>query len=89
MTADEQKALKDAAGYAAAGRVRYSPHAQKRIEERCGGADNNVLAAIKSATKCTAQDNGRYRLTGGVDIDGDDMTVIILFDDGVLVVTLF
>ena len=30
-----------------------------------------------------------WRIDGGKDLDGDDLTVIVLFEDGVVVVTVF
>lgn len=50
----------------------------------------HVLAAIASATKATEQANGRIRVEGGRDLDGDDLTVVCKLEpSGVLVITLF
>lgn len=65
------------------------PHVRQRLSER--GATIKCLArALQTAkTAMYQQENGRWRLEGGVDTDGDDLTLIIEVRDGVLVVTLF
>jgi hypothetical protein len=46
--------------------------------------------ALQTAKSAFYQsENGRWRLEGGIDSDGDELTLIVEFRDGVLVVTLF
>lgn len=40
------------------------------------------------ATRCAVQANGRWKLESQ-DLDADDLTLIVVVDDGVLVITLF
>ena len=41
-----------------------------------------------AAARATLQDNERWRLDGR-DFDGDDLTLIVVFEAGVVVVTVF
>lgn len=43
---------------------------------------------MSRARECCEQDNGRWRVVGD-DLSGDELTAVVVFDDGVLVVTLF
>ena len=46
--------------------------------------------ALLGATSATEQrDRGCWRVQGGVDLDGDDLTVIVALEADVVVVTLF
>jgi hypothetical protein len=65
------------------------PHARKRLAER--GATKRCLArALQTATVATYQpENGRWRLDGGVDSEGDALALIVELREGVLIVTLF
>lgn len=82
------EALKDVRGYAAAGRVRFSGHAYRRMDER-GATKQDVIVACVSATKCKrGTEPGRWKATGP-DLDGEDLTVVVAFEEGLLIVTLF
>jgi hypothetical protein len=48
----------------------------------------DVRHALMGARACAAQPNGRYKVAGP-DFDGDDLHVVVVIEDGVLVVTLF
>lgn len=65
------------------------PHVRQRMVER--GVTLKCLArALQTATTAHYQpDSGRWRLDGGVDSDGDALTLVVEVRDGVLVVTLF
>ena len=58
------------------------------MRERNATAED-IRAAIKTSTSCTAAQEERWRLDGGTDLDGEALSVIVILDDGVLVVTLF
>ena len=80
--------LVDIRGYAAANRIRLTGHASLRMQQR--GADfRDVRSALMTATACTLQDNGSWRLDGGLDRDGEELTVIAAIEQGVVVITVF
>jgi hypothetical protein len=82
------EALADIRGYATANRIRLTGHASLRMQQR--GADfRDVRSALMTATACTAQENGAWRVEGGVDRDGDDLTVVAALEQGVVVITVF
>lgn len=88
MTKDE--ALRDVRGLAAAGRVRFTRHARTRAAERAGGStvgELHVIHALKQAATCTANDD-KWRVTGP-DLDGDELTAVVVLEAGVIVVTVF
>jgi hypothetical protein len=50
----------------------------------------DIAAALATATSATFQsDRDTWRIDGGLDLDGDELTVIVAFEDGVVVVTVF
>ncbi len=63
-------------------------HAMDRAEERNIGR-KDVRNALTGATAATLQDNGRWYITGGVDLDGVTVTLVVKVVGGILVVTLF
>ena len=64
------------------------PHVRQRLSER-GATIKCLCRSLQTAKKATLQDNGRWRLDGGVDSDGEELSLIVELRDGVLVVTLF
>jgi hypothetical protein len=56
-------------------------------ERRAGLVD--VRMALASATAAMTQDRGGWRVEGGRDRDGDDLTVIVDIEADVIVITLF
>lgn len=87
MTPAEQAALADVHGYAGANRIKLTRHAQERMEQR-GTRLRELRAILISAPSCSAQPSGRWRVHG-VDGDGDGLDVIVVLEDGLIVVTLF
>lgn len=87
MTSAEAQILADVRGYALAGRVRFTRHAWLRVDER-QATQGDVLHALTAAERCRGVGEERWRVEGK-DRDGDDLTVIVVLEDGVLVVTLF
>jgi hypothetical protein len=82
------EALRHIRGYAAAGRVRFVHHAYQRMDER-GATVRDVIKACANATQCTrAAQADRWKATGP-DLDGDELTVVVAIEDGLLVITLF
>lgn len=84
------EALQLIRGYALANRYRIHPHAWDRLR----GVGRNVLTteedllhALRNATRARFQpDNERWRVDGP-DMDGDDLTVVVVIEDGLLIIT--
>jgi hypothetical protein len=53
-----------------------------------GARREDALHALAQAAACTEAESGRWRVTGN-DLDGDELTAIVVLENGVLVVTLF
>jgi hypothetical protein len=82
------EALRDIKGYASANRFNIHPHALKRARER-GATRAHIQAALTNATTCVVgQMPGRWEVVG-TDLDGDPLKLAVVFEDGLLVITLF
>ncbi|MGA8893034.1 MAG: DUF4258 domain-containing protein [Anaeromyxobacteraceae bacterium] len=81
------QALADIRGYAAGGRIRILRHAWQRMGER-GVRYEDVRHALVGARRCRAADQGRWKVTGD-DLDGDELTLVVSIEEGVVVVTVF
>lgn len=88
MTSEEAQALADIQGLASAGRIMISRHADQRMHER-GATFDDVREALVTATSCQAQPATRWRVEGGCDCDGDELTLVVTIELAVVVVTLF
>ncbi len=57
--------------------------------ERAGGGagEAHVRYALANAERCYAVENDRWRVTGP-DLDGDELSAIVVIEDGVIVVTV-
>jgi hypothetical protein len=75
-------------GHAQANRISYTRHARMRMEQR-GARRADVRSALITGTAGAAEPDDRWEVTGGVDLDGDDLTVVLVIADGLVVVTLF
>ncbi len=80
------QALTEIRGYASAGRVRFTRHALQRMAQR-GAREADVLYALTNAAGCVA-DGVNWKATGP-DMDGDELTAIVVIEGGLLVVTVF
>ena len=87
MTPAEAQALADIRGYALAGRIELSPHAEERMRERHVTYED-LRCALTGATNCRARPEDRWRVEGS-DSEGDELSVVVVIEDGVVVVTLF
>ena len=85
---DDQQALAEVKRLAIARRVSFTKHAYDRMRER-GAVVADVLAALSSATRAQHETGYKYRVTGGVDRDGDELSVIVAIEADLLVVTIF
>jgi len=71
------------------GRVLYTQHARIRMIER-GARRRDVENALLDATTATRQsDRDNWRVEGGADLDGDELTVIVALEADVVIVTVF
>lgn len=86
MTATE--ALAEIKAKAAGGQVRFTAHAYLRMRDRSATA-RDVVRALVTATRASEDGVSKYKVSGGSDLDGDDLTVIVVLEADVLVVTLF
>ena len=53
-----------------------------------GVSFRDVKHALMVATRSSVQPNGRWRLVSQ-DLDGDELSLIVFVDDGILVITIF
>jgi hypothetical protein len=67
--------------------VRFTLHALDRMDER-GVRRVDVTHALTSAKACRAQGDGKWKVTGG-DLDGDELTVIVVIEADAIVVTVY
>lgn len=86
---NDAKALGEIQWLARLDRIVITSHARRRREER-GATEADVRNALLTATAAFRQaDRDNWRVEGGVDIDGDDLTLICDIEADVIVVTLF
>ena len=82
------EALDAIRGHAAANRIETKVHARQRMRER-NVSHADLRHALMTAARCRLQPaNQRWRVDGA-DLDGDELTVIVVIDGGAVVVTLF
>lgn len=91
MTAAELTALREARGYASAGRIQILPHARARMIQR-GATPYDVRRALSSATKCVDQraDRSRdadWRLVG-LDGRGNPWCCAVSFEGSLVLFTV-
>ena len=85
----DERALVQIHRLARAGRVVVSRHAYERMDER-GAEETDVINALVTSTAAIWQPARlTWRVTGGVDIEGDVLTVVVDITADVVVVTLF
>lgn len=86
---NDAEALAEIRRLARLARVVITPHARKRMIERFA-TEQDVYKALRTATAAVRQEErGNWRVAGGVDLDGDDLTLICDLDNDVVVVTVF
>ncbi len=88
MMSEEAQALADIQGLASAGRIVVSRHADQRMDER-GATFDDVREALVTATSCRIEPASRWKVEGGCDCDGDELTLVVTIELAVVVVTLF
>jgi hypothetical protein len=63
-------------------------HAADRARERNIGKED-IRNALGGSTSATLQDNGRWYVSGGADLEGDAVNFAVSFERGLVIVTLF
>jgi hypothetical protein len=63
-------------------------HAADRAQERNLDIDD-IRNALRGSTAAALQDNGRWKVSGGSDLEGEPIAFIVQFERGLLIVTLF
>jgi hypothetical protein len=81
------EALDTIRGYAVASRIEYSPHARREMAD-AHATYADVRAVLVGATRAALQANDRWKVAGP-DQDGDERVVVLVIEDGLLVVTVF
>jgi len=85
----DAKALAEIQRLVRLGRIIITPHANRRMNER-GANEWDICKALLTATAAVYQEGrGNWRVEGGVDTDGDDLTLICDLEADAIVVTLF
>ena len=79
--------MEDIRGYAAARRVRVLSHGRDRMSQR-GVTYGDLVHALMNTMDCEEGENGRWKVCSR-DISGEPLTVILLFQDGLLIVTVY
>lgn len=86
---NDAKALAEIQRLAWLGRIEFTWHAYRRMDER-NASDLDVRRALRTATAAIRQAaRGNWRVEGGVDTYGNELTLICDLDDNVIVVTVF
>ncbi|MBL8605161.1 MAG: DUF4258 domain-containing protein [Myxococcales bacterium] len=85
---DPEQALREIRRYAIANQIRYSGHALLRMAQR-RISRQDVRAGLVSATRCIPEPGGRWHTMGGLDLDGVELEVVVVFEDGLFVISTF
>lgn len=86
---NDAKALGEIRRLAQQDRIVYSDHAQVRMSER-NARPSDVRHALLTATAAVRQaDRENWRVLGGVDRGGDDLTAVVDIWADLVVVTIF
>lgn len=83
-----QDALREAVLSGRLNRFEVSGHAFLRMRQRHVTRED-IASALRSAQSATAQHDERWKLAGGIDCDGDALSVVVAFEAGTIVVTIF
>jgi len=86
---NDARALAEIRRLAGLDRIVISRHANQRMNDR-GATEPDVRKALLTATAAIHQtDRDNWRVEGGMDTDGDDLTLVCDIGVNVIVVTLF
>jgi hypothetical protein len=81
-------ALAEAKRIAATGVFFISNHAALRMRQRTVKRPD-IQAAIASAVSAADQGNEKWLVEGGLDTQGDGLTLVVLLDGGMMIVTVY
>ncbi|HEX7670147.1 MAG TPA: DUF4258 domain-containing protein [Polyangiaceae bacterium] len=82
------QALAEARRAGVTGRFYVVAHARDRQRQR-GMQRADIQEGLRTAIRADAQENHRWRLFGGRDLGGDNLTLIVVFENGVVVITVY
>lgn len=77
---------------AAARRISLTRHARERMRPvpfGRGCSFEDLCCALRSATECKPGEEPERWIASGADLDGDELSVVLVIQDDLLVVTLF
>jgi hypothetical protein len=63
-------------------------HALQRADER-QLRRKDIRKALAEATQAALQDNARWHVSGGTDLDGEPVTLVVKLYRGLVIITLF
>ncbi len=81
------EALREAALAGRAQQFEVSRHALQRMGER-NVTRLDICSALKTATSATCENETKWRLAGGHDLDGDAIELVVVLTGRCLVVTV-
>lgn len=87
---DSGEALRAVRGLARANRIRLTVHAEREAAE-CGARPEDIRCALVHAKSIRASGPGRasdWTVTG-TDLDGDDLEIALIIQDGLLIITVY
>lgn len=70
-------------------RIAITRHADARMRERNATRADVANALISASVARWQPDQSTYRVEGGVDLAGDELTVAVVIQDDLIVVTVF
>jgi hypothetical protein len=83
-----REALKEVQRLASKGYIRYVPHARQRMQQRRVKEVDVKNALLTAGAARWRTDHQRWEIVGGVDVDGDDLTVAVEIEADVVVITV-
>jgi hypothetical protein len=85
--AENEALLQQIRGYAKASRLSFTRHARERMGQR-GVGEQDVRKALVHANRCQeGNEPNRWKVTGP-DVDGDALDIVVVIDDGLLIITV-
>ena len=87
---DSEEALRVVRGLAEANRIRLTAHAEREAAE-CGATPGDIRCALVNAKSIHASgpDRASDWTVAGSDLDGDDLELALIIDDGLLIITVY
>jgi hypothetical protein len=87
---DSAEAVGAIRGLARANRIRLTAHAEREAAE-CGATPEDIRFALVNAQSIRASGPGRASdwTVAGPDLDGDELEVALIIQDGLLIITVY